>query len=151
MVFCASVAIASVYSSEIPKQPPGTLTHPLALANLASESIGSNSSLGSRLSLTIAFPWLSLTALGPCLPSYFSSLVGNLACKPIVWVLHQKDKGILWLALALTHKKECHPSGHITMTSYLLLMFFFFFINGIQALQHRWKKCVGCNWNYVGK
>ena len=36
-------AIACVYPSEIPSQPPGTPTHPLTLADLASESTGPNS------------------------------------------------------------------------------------------------------------
>ena len=53
-------AIASVYPSEIPTQPPGTLT--LALAGLASESTGPNSSVSSHLSLTVVFPRLLLTA-----------------------------------------------------------------------------------------
>ena len=50
------------YSSEIPTQPSGTLTHPLTLANRASESTGPSSSLSNRLSLTVAFPRLLLTA-----------------------------------------------------------------------------------------
>ena len=44
------------------------------------------SSLSSHLSLTVTFPWLLLTALGPSLPSSSSGLVGNLARKPFVWV-----------------------------------------------------------------
>ena len=36
LAFCASVAIASVYPSEITTQLPGTLTHPLALTDPAS-------------------------------------------------------------------------------------------------------------------
>ena len=36
-------ASMSVYSSEIPTRPPGMLTHPLTLANLASESTGPSS------------------------------------------------------------------------------------------------------------
>ena len=82
------------------------LTHPHALADLASGSTGPNSSFSSCLSLTITFPWLSLlllTALGPCLSSSSSGLVGNLACKP------EADKGILWLALTHTHRNECPP------------------------------------------
>ena len=35
------------------------------------------------------------------------------------------------------------------MTSYLWLMTFL--INGIQALQHQWKKCVDCKGNYAEK
>ena len=78
-----SVAIVSVYPSEIPTQLLGTLTHPLALADLASGSTCPNSSLSSRLSLTVAFPCLSITPICSLL------FVGNLAHKPFVWVLHQ--------------------------------------------------------------
>ena len=35
-----------------------------------------------------------------------------------------------------------------SLLSYLLLMTVFF-TNGIQALQHVWKKCVNCKWDYV--
>ena len=56
LAFCASVAATSVYSNKIPAQLPGTLTHPLALADLASGSTGPNSSFSSHLSLTVAFP-----------------------------------------------------------------------------------------------
>ena len=89
MWFSVHLAIASTYPSRISTQPPGTLIHPLALADLASESTGSNSSLSSCLSLTIAFPQLLLTALGPCLSSSFSGLIGDLTRKPFMWVSHQ--------------------------------------------------------------
>ena len=87
--------IEGVYPSEIPTKPPGTPTHPLALADLASESTSPKSSLSNRLSLTVAFPRLLLTAfflltaLGPCLPSSSSGLVGDLARMPFVWVSRQ--------------------------------------------------------------
>ena len=68
VVFCTSVAIVSVYPSEIPTQAPEKLTHPFALADLASESTGPNSSLGSHISLTVAFLWLSLTVFFCWLP-----------------------------------------------------------------------------------
>ena len=60
------------------------------------------------------FAFLSSLSLGPCLPSFSSSLVGNLAHKPFVWVLRQTDKGILWLALTHTHthRNECPTSCH---------------------------------------
>ena len=65
-------ANTSVYSSEIPTQPLGTLTHPLTLANPATGSVGLSSSLSSRLSLTVAFPRLLLT-------TFFCSLHWDLA------------------------------------------------------------------------
>ena len=52
-------AIASVYSSEIPTQALGMLTHPLTLAKPASGSTGPS----NRLSLTVGFSRLLLTAL----------------------------------------------------------------------------------------
>ena len=52
---CASVAIASVYASEIPSRLPGTLTRPLALANPAFGSTCPNSSFSNFLSLTSPF------------------------------------------------------------------------------------------------
>ena len=55
-------AIANMYPSEIPTQPPGTLTHPLTLANPASGFTGPCSSLGGCLSLTVASHRLLLTA-----------------------------------------------------------------------------------------
>ena len=73
VVFSASVAIGSVYPSKILTQPPGTLTHSLTLADLASESTGPYSSLSNHLSLTVTFPQLLLTpsllltTLGPCM------------------------------------------------------------------------------------
>ena len=82
-----------LYSNKISTQLSGTLTHPYALADPASGSTGPNSSFSSCLSLTVAFPWLSLTtlcfALEPCLSLSFSGLIGNLTHKPFVWVLHQ--------------------------------------------------------------
>ena len=93
VVFCVSVAIASVsVRAKFPHKPPGTLAHPLALADLASESTGPNFSFSSRFFLTVAFPWLSLTpinCLGPCLSSSSSGLVGNLVRKHFVWVSRQ--------------------------------------------------------------
>ena len=87
----ALCAVTSVYSNKIPTQPQGALTHPLALADLASGSTGPNFSPSSRLSLTVLFPWLSLllTALGPCLSSSSSGLVGHLTRKPFMWVSRQ--------------------------------------------------------------
>ena len=67
LAFCASVSVTSVYS-KIPTQLPGTLTHPLVLVDPASGSTGPNFSLSNTLSLTFAFPWLSLTAFFCWLP-----------------------------------------------------------------------------------
>ena len=88
-LFCASVAIASMYPSKIPTQLPGTLTHPLTLADPASGSTIPNSSFSSCLSLTVAFPltvvnFSLFTTLGPCLSSSSSGLVGNLVRKLFV-------------------------------------------------------------------
>ena len=106
-------AIASVYPSEIPTQSPGTLTHPLALADPASESIGPNSSRRSCLSLSITFPRLLLTALGPCLPSSSSGLAGNLARKPFVWISRQNEQRN---PLTNTHS---HPHLHAHLSCYI--------------------------------
>ena len=45
-----------------------------------------------RLSPTVANSSLLMTALGPCLSSSSSSLVGNLARKPSVWVSRQSKQ-----------------------------------------------------------
>ena len=82
------LSVASVYS-KIPTQLPRTRTHPLALADPASGSTGPNSSFSSRLSLTVAFLRLLLPALGPCLSSSSSGLVGNFVRKPFVWISRQ--------------------------------------------------------------
>ena len=66
---------ASEYPSDIPTQPPGTLTHLLTLADLDSESTGPSSSLSGRLSLTVAFPRLLLTAFFCWLPWDLASLI----------------------------------------------------------------------------
>ena len=92
---------------------PRTQTHPLALTDLASVSTSSNPSPqqpplpNRRLSLTVANFYL-LTALGPCLSSSSSSLVGNLALKAFVWVSYDTDKRILWLAFTTTHRMNAH-------------------------------------------
>ena len=83
-LFKHSMAIMSMYLNEIPTQLPGTLTRPLALADLFQQSPLSD----CRLSLTLTNSSL-LTALGPCLSSSSSSLIGNLVRKPFVWVSHQ--------------------------------------------------------------
>ena len=106
----------SVCPSEISTQLLGTLTHPLVLANPASESTSPNSLFTSCLSLTIAFPWLSLTplcsALGLCLSSSSSTLVGNLMCKPFVWALRQnRQRNPLTGAHPHPHN-ECSLSYH---------------------------------------
>ena len=67
----------------------------------------------SRLSLTVANSSL-LTALGPCLSSSSSSLVGNLARKSFVWVSHQnRQKNTLTSAHPHLHpQNKCPPSCH---------------------------------------
>ena len=54
--------------------------HPLALANLTSGPTGPNSSLSSRISLTVAFPWPSLTP-------FFCWLLWDLAFPRLLPVL----------------------------------------------------------------
>ena len=108
--FCASVAIASVYPSEFPTQLPGTLSHPLAPATGPKSSFFS-----SCLSLTVAFPWLTLTPM--CLLPWdlaFPRLVGNLVLKPFVWVSRQnRQRNLLTGAHPHTHPhNECPPSCH---------------------------------------
>ena len=96
--FCASVAIASVYPSEIPTQLPGTLTHPLPIPPSAAAS----------LSLTVTFPRLSLTSL--------CSLLWDLAfprlplvtyeishASPLCGFRAKTDRRILCLVLTHTH------------------------------------------------
>ena len=117
LAFYASVSVTWVHSNKIPIQLPGMLTHPLALANSSSGSTGPNSSLSSHLSLTVAFPRLSITAFFCWLPwdPAFSPLLPVsleiLRASPLCGFHAKTDKGILWLAL--THRNECHPSCHI--------------------------------------
>ena len=119
LVFCASVAIGSMYPDKIPTQLPGTLTHPLALADLASGSTHPNSSLQQLplsnhcLSLTVTNSSL-LPALGPCLSPSSSGLIGNLMYKPFVWVSHQnKQRNPLTGAYPHPYSRnECLPSCH---------------------------------------
>ena len=119
VLFWHSVAIARVYPNEIPTQLPGTLTHPLAVADLASGSTSPNSSLqqpplsGHRLFLTVANSFL-LTALEPCHSSSSSGFVENLAHEPFVWVSRQnKQKNPLAGAHPHPHpQNECPPSCH---------------------------------------
>ena len=135
-LLCSSPCICwlittSVYSSEIPAEPPGMLTHPFTLANPASEPTGPSS---CSLLLTALFCWLLLTidclllfcrlgssfwlpssvdcpvlstTLFLSLPS--SGLVGNLARKSFVRVLRQNRQRD---TLAGTHRNDCHPSCH---------------------------------------
>ena len=118
--FCAPVAIASVYPSEIPTQLPGTLTHPLVLADPASWSTGPYSSFNSCLSMTVAFPWLSLTPV--------CSLLWDLAFPRLLPVSLEisdtislcgfqtkTDKGILWVALTHTHTTNTHYHATIKL------------------------------------
>ena len=68
-------AIANVYPREIPTEPPGALTHPLALADLASKSTGPNSSQSCCPFLTVAFPRLLLILFFCWLPGTLPFLV----------------------------------------------------------------------------
>ena len=117
LVFCDSKT--SVYPNEIPTQLPWTLTHPLALADLASGSTSPNSSLQQsllydrRLSLAVTNSSL-FTALGPCLSSSSFSLVGNLVRKPFVLVSRQsRQKNPLTGTDLHPHlQNECPSSCH---------------------------------------
>ena len=122
LAFCAFVAITSEYPNEILTQLPGTLTHPLKLADQASGPTSPKPSLlqpplfDRRLSLTVANSTL-LTSLGPCLSSSSSSLVWNLARKPFVWVSCQnRQRNPLTGSHPHPHPlNECSPSCHINL------------------------------------
>ena len=101
--------IVSMYSSEIPTKPQGMLTNPLMLVNMASGPTGSSSCLLSPVDCPIL-----LTALGPCFPASSYGLVGDLTCKPFVWVScqnRQRDP----LTGTHAHRSKCHPSCHSFM------------------------------------
>ena len=123
----------SVCSSEIPTKSPGTLNHPLTLANPTSGSKGPSSrvpptSIDTSLQLTTLlsllcsvdcpvlstsfFCCLPSSALsGTLFPSSSSGLVGNLARKTFVWVSYQ-NRQTYPLTGINTHRNECHPSCH---------------------------------------
>ena len=145
MAFCASVAIMSVYPNKILTRLPGMLTHPFALADLASGSTSPNSSLqlplvsDRRLSQSVANSYL-LTALGPSFSSSSSSLVGNLARKLFVLVSRQ-NKQRNTLTGAHPHRQNenpplCHTatfffaifSEIINLIILFFILLFFFFI-----------------------
>ena len=71
----------------------------------------------SSLSLTVVFFWLWLTpicsALGPCFSSSSSCLVGNLACKPFVWVSRQNRQRNPLTGARPNPLNECLPKCHI--------------------------------------
>ena len=77
-------AIVSVYPSEIPTHPPGKLTHPLALADLASESTGPNSSLSCLNFWDEAWRFLSLRVFGLLFSSLllFPQRLGRYVLRP---------------------------------------------------------------------
>ena len=115
----------SVYTSETPTKSQGMLTHPLTLANPASESTGSSNCLSQpsaspdfcRLARSVHFSWLSFYS-ETFLPSSSSSLVGDLMRKPIAWVLRQnRQRDPLTGTHTHTHGNECHPSCHNKRTS----------------------------------
>ena len=124
--FCASVGYHERVSERNSFTAPRNAAHPLELADLASASPGLNSSLGSRFFLTIAFPWLLLTALfcwlfssahcpllltalGPCLPSSSSGLEGNLARRPFVRISWQNRQKDLLISTHLQPQKRILP------------------------------------------
>ena len=76
VVFCASVDYRERVFERNSHTATRMRTHPLTLASPASGSTGPSSSLCTRLCLTVAFPRLLLT--GPCLPSSYFCLAGNL-------------------------------------------------------------------------
>ena len=111
-----------VYSSEIPTKPPGTLTHPLRLANTACESTGPSSRLSfldyrlpstsvDCLVLSSSLFCLLLFYSGTFLLTSSSGPVGNLAGRPFVQVScqnRQRDR----LIGTHTHRNEWHQSCH---------------------------------------
>ena len=118
--------------TKFPTQLPGTLTHPLALADLASGSTIPNFLLlkpplsDHRHSLTVTNSCL-FNALGPCLSSS-SGRVGNLARKPFVFRA-KTDKGILWLALTHTHRTNAHHRATV-----FLIFYWEFFLSRLVTL-----------------
>ena len=132
------MASTSVYSSEIPTKPPGTLTHPLTLANQVSESTGPSSRLSSldfrRPPTSVDCLVLPTALFCPLLLSLVSSLLSSLLFSlwpsfprplPTSWEISSSsplsgfrtktDKGIFWLALTHTHRNKCHLSCHISI------------------------------------
>ena len=65
------------------------------------------------LSLTVTHSSL-FTALGPCLSSFSSSLVGNLARKPFVWVSRQNRQRHPLIGSHSHPCNKCSPSCYIT-------------------------------------
>ena len=106
------------------KFPPSYQEHwlPLALADLASGSTSPNSSLQQpplsdrRLSLTVTNSYL-LTALGTCLSSSSSGLVGNLTRKSLFKFRAKTNKGIFWLAFTHNHTHRTNAHHHATVDS----------------------------------
>ena len=119
-LFWHSEAITSVYPNKIPTQLPGTMTHPLALVDLACGSTSPNNSLQQPplsdryLSLIVTKSYL-ITALGLCFSSSSSGHIGNLARKPFVWVLRQnRQRNHLTGAHLPPHpQNECPPRCYI--------------------------------------
>ena len=104
--------IASAYTNEIPTLLRGTLTHPFVLLIW---TLGPQvQTLPSAATCLWSSPFLDsylMTALGSCLFSS-SSLIGNLPCKPFVWVLCQnRQRNPLTGAHPHPHpQNECPPS-----------------------------------------
>ena len=101
-------AIAGVYSIKIPTKSPGTLAHPLTLANSASGSKNPSTRLPPTsvvcpvLSTSLFCPLL-LTALGPSFlcPLPVSWEISRASC--LCGFRAETDKEIFWLALTHTH------------------------------------------------
>ena len=128
-------ASVSMYSSEIPTKPQGTLTHPLMLANpaLSSHILAVAYSLSCWLPCSASFSWLSASpdfSWLPCsLPStsvdsptfVLSSspgLMGNLVCKPFVWVSCQNRQRNLLTGTYPHPHNECPTSCHTKVDSF---------------------------------
>ena len=101
-------AITSVYQSEITTQPPGTLTHPLALANPASVSTDPSSLLSSRLSLTSVDCSVLLTA--------FCSLPWDLAFLVFFRSRNKASAQLLCVGFAPKRAKESSDWHSFTST-----------------------------------
>ena len=131
-------AIASEYPSEIPTQPPGTLTHPFALADMASESIGPNSSLNSRLSLTVTFRRLLLTA-------FFCSLPWDLAFPRLLPVSQETSRASPLCGVSRQNRQRdplngTHPHSQKRMPPivphFLFFLFFFPFLLSLFLIRY---------------
>ena len=109
-LLCICGLLRACIRCEIPTKPPGTLTQPLTLANLASGSTGRNccSLLLTSVDWFLLLTALFSSALWPCLTSC-SGLVGDHARKHFLWVSSKNRQKNLTSALLYT-RKECPTS-----------------------------------------